>query len=88
MDCNEIIKERQEDLVNIYIISKKYEIPDNIEDTDAFADNFSINDDKELTDVDIMNPEDLIDNDKNEEFQKLADQAMGIEEDEHETTPE
>ena len=60
-------------------ISKKFEIPENIEEATEI-DNFSMGEEKELTDVDIMNPEDLIDNDStDEDFQKLANQAMGFE---------
>ena len=60
-------------------ISKKFEIPENIEEAPEI-DNFSMGEEKELTDVDIMNPEDLIDNDStDEDFQKLANQAMGFE---------
>ncbi len=63
-------------------ISKKYEIParDDLEDDENPLDNFSLSEDKELTNVDIMNPEDLIDNNnKEEDFQKLANLAMGVE---------
>ena len=60
-------------------ITKKYEIPS--EEEPVVDENYITDEDKELADVDIMNPEDLIDNynENKEEFQKLANQAMGIE---------
>ena len=61
-------------------ISKKYEVP--VESAeDIMYDNFELADDKALEEVNIINPEELIgpSQEEEEEFQKLADQAMGIE---------
>ena len=59
-------------------ISKKYEVP--VESAeDIMYENFEMADDKALEEVNVMNPEDLIEtSSQEEEFQKLADQAMGV----------